>query len=327
MISSLSKALSPCAGGLSCYNRLDMETPKTVSLVVDANNFIAVAAHANPTLRAPDGTPSGGIFAALRMLKGIVHQELVETVDRIYMVYDAGRPAFRTELCPTYKTERDKRRASGDDEFYECYRFQIDASKPVLRRFGAIIVESRGYEADDTIAGIVLHGGLGRTVIVSGDKDLRQLVRKHVRIYLPTPHKIVSRRDVPAGYLLARCMMGDKSDNIPGLGGIGEVHSQRIIDEMGSRPYTPTALIEHMRRNSSDRFAKRVLESESLLRANWRVMNLRHTAEAAYRNATFVHAPNVEKFKATCRRLGFRSILREGNTYFAFPRTLQGHHR
>lgn len=296
-----------------------------ISLVVDANNFVAVASHANPTLTAPNGTPSGGLYASLRMLKGIIQHELDDPVARVYMVYDAGRPAFRTELCPTYKAERDKRRESGDDEFYEKYKYQVDKSKRLFRRMGAVIVESPGFEADDTIAGIVRHANLPNVVIVSGDKDLRQLVGKGVRIYLPTPHQLVLRRDVPAGYLLMRCMMGDKSDNIPGLGGIGEVYAQRIIEGMAAKPYTPKALLAYMRKNPKERFAKKVLENAATLRSNWRVMSLARTAEEAYAGAVFTHAPNVKKFKETCRRLAFRSILREGNVYLEFPRTLKGH--
>lgn len=299
--------------------------PKTLSLVVDANNFVAIAAHANPTLTAPDGTPTGGLFSALRMLKGMMQLDIVDPVRRIYMVYDAGRPEFRTLVCPTYKGERDKRRESGDDEFYEKYKYQVEKSKRLFRLMGAIIVESPGYEADDTIAGIVRHGDIGDAVIVSGDKDLRQLVRHDVRIYLPTPHQFVTRRDVPRGYLLMRCMMGDKSDNIPGLGGIGEVYAQRIVEGMGSKPYTPKALLSYMRRNSKERFAAKVLENAKQLRSNWKVMNLSITAESAYAGAIFTHRPNREKFEKLCRKLAFRTILRERNTFMALPRTLKGH--
>lgn len=298
---------------------------KTLSLVVDANNFVAIAAHANPTLTAPDGTPTGGMFSALRMLKNMMQLDIVDPVTRVYMVYDAGRPAFRSKACPTYKTERDKRRESGDDEFYEKYKYQVDKSKRLFRLMGAIVVESSGYEADDTIAGIVKHGNIGQAVIVSGDKDLRQLVRKDVCIYLPTPHQFVTRRDVPRGYLLMRCMMGDKSDNIPGLGGIGEVYAQRIVEGMGGKPYTPDALLEYMRRNPKERFSGKVLENEAQLRSNWKVMNLSRTAEAAYAGAVFDHRPNREKFERLCRKLAFRTILRERNVFMALPRILKGH--
>lgn len=297
----------------------------SISLVIDANNFVAVASHANPTLTAPDGTPSGGLYAGLRMLKGIIHMEIDAKVRRVYMVYDAGRPAFRTECCPTYKGERDKRRESGDDEFYEKYKYQVDKSKVLFRRMGAIIVESPGYEADDTIAGIVRHGNLGPVVIVSGDKDLRQLVRDDVRIYLPTPHQFVTREDVPRGYLLMRCMMGDKSDNIPGLGGIGEVYAQRIVEGMGSKPYTPKALLAYMKRNPKERFAAKVLGAADQLRINWRVMNLSRTSEAAYAGASFIHKPDRDRFERLCRKLAFRTILRERNVYFDLPRSLRGH--
>lgn len=304
-----------------------MPKPAPITLIIDANNFIAVASHANPTLTAPDGTPSGGLYASLRMLKTILRIELLgETVDRVYMVYDAGRPAFRTELCETYKGERDKRRENGDDEFYEKYKYQVQKSRILFKRLGAIIVTADGYEADDAIAGLVkCDPSITNALIVSGDKDMRQLIRKGVRVYLPTQHQFVERRDVPAGYLLMRCMTGDKSDNIPGVGGIGDVYAQRIIEAMGSKPYTPKALIAWARANPKERFAAKIIEKRKQLRVNWKVMNLSRTAEGAYAAATFEHGGDRKRLEKMCRRLGFKSILRERAAYLTLPAELKGH--
>jgi DNA polymerase-1 len=301
--------------------------PKPITLIIDANNFIAVAAHANPMLTAPDGTPSGGLYASLRMLRTLLNVELLgETVDRIYMAYDAGRPAFRTELCPTYKAERAKRRDTGADDFYEKYQYQVRESKRLYRCLGAIIASASGYEADDLIAGIARHDpSITRAVIVSGDKDLHQLVRPNVRAYLPSRHEFVTRRDVPAGYLLMRCLTGDKSDNIPGVGGIGDVYAKRIVESLGEGPYTPKSLLAYMRANPTERFAAKILERRQQLRVNWRVMNLSRTSQAAYTAATFQHGGDRQRLTKLCRRLGFKSILRDRSTYMKLPSTLRGH--
>lgn len=297
---------------------------KPVTVVVDGNNMVAINAHAYPNLTARDGFPTGGMFGTLKMLRLILLQEIPEPVREVIFVLDDGRPAFRRKLCPTYKTKREETRKDrdGGDEFYERYQLQLRTIPRLLLPLGVHVASAAGYEADDLIAGLVLHGGKKPAVICSGDKDLVQLVSKRVRIFKPSQHEFVEER--PFGYLLGRCMQGDNSDDIPGIGGVGEKKAADILkwfEENGWKP-NPESMARaveefgqafpHHRLLSGGKSKEMDPDRLERLRCNWKVMNLRQTAEAAYKAMSLREGRfSTTRFYKRCKRYAFRSILME----------------
>lgn len=293
-----------------------LETP--VVLVIDGNNLMAIQTHTHLALTAPDGEPSGGVYGVVQKVRRMILMDIGLPVSEVVFVRDAGRPKFRSRCVPTYKTGREDARSSRDDgdDFYEKYRHQSGTVGPVLLSLGVHVAHADGYEADDTIAGLVNHRYAGRScVVVSTDKDLLQLVRRRrVHVYRPVSDEMVSK--IPPGYLLARAIQGDKSDNIPNIPQLGEKRVAEIIAEMGSMglDFTPDALLSGYRGKWWDKGYFKGREDQ--LRNNWRVMNLRRTARKAHARTTFNKGRySREEFVSHCKRYAFRSILADGKQW------------
>lgn len=162
-----------------------------------------------------------------------------EKPDYIAVVFDSGQPTFRHELHPEYKATREK--------MPEDMAVQLQKLKEVIKAFNIPILEVSGYEADDvmgTLAKIAETKGI-ETYLVTGDKDLLQLVSPMIKIYRPTKGladiEIVDVEKVkqewgvrPEQIVDVLGLMGDKVDNVPGVPGIGEKTAIQLIKEFGS---------------------------------------------------------------------------------------------
>src|SRR3990172_2178973 len=169
------------------------------------------------------GEPTAGIFGFTSVLLRILEQD---RPDYIAVAFDRGR-TFRDELFPEYKATREK---MPDD-----LRAQIDRIRELVDTFNIPRLEMENYEADDILGSVakkVAAQGIG-VKIITGDKDLLQLVDDRVIVSLPgkslADSKDYSERDVedflgvrPEQVVDFKALIGDKSDNIPGVPGIGE---------------------------------------------------------------------------------------------------------
>jgi DNA polymerase I len=155
--------------------------------------------------------------------------------DHVAVVFDAGRQTFRNEIFPDYKANR----ASMPDDLVP----QILPIKEMVRAFNIPALELRGYEADDII-GTIAHDCEGKgvdVVVVTGDKDLMQIVTGHVRLLDTMKEKESGDQEVkerfgvgPERVVDILGLAGDSSDNIPGVPGIGEKTAIKLIQEYGS---------------------------------------------------------------------------------------------
>ena len=151
------------------------------------------------------------------------------------MVFDVGRVTFRTELYPAYKANREEMPAD--------LRQQLGPIRDLVRAFNIPVVELAGYEADDLIGTLAARWEAqgGKVVVVTGDKDLMQIVTERTTL-LDTMKNTASaipqvqeRFGVgPEGVIDILGLAGDSSDNIPGVPGIGEKTAIKLIQEFGS---------------------------------------------------------------------------------------------
>lgn len=289
---------------------------QTPALLIDGNNLMAINTHTHIQLTCPQGNPSGGMFGVLQKIRRMILLDIDADLSDIVFVRDAGRPAFRTEAVPTYKAGRAAARGD-DDEFHEKYLYQIARVHKLLLPLGIHVVHADGWEADDTISALA-----GRTypysIIVSGDKDLWQLVRqrKHVStsVYRPTAEEFIT--SIPPGYLLKRTLVGDQSDTIPGVKGIGDKRADEIIADLVALgvKLNPDGLLDNYRGKYWDKYFTK--EARKAIRRNWEVMNLRkHRDEIVGSMVWKRGAFDEEAFRKQCKRLGFRSILSEWDTW------------
>lgn len=197
-------------------------------VLIDGSNQAYRAFHAIQTnMTAPDGFPTKAIFGLVRILISVVKEH---KPDYVLVVFDKGK-SFRVDQFPDYKGHR----PSMPDEL----RLQWPELKPITERFGfRAYAEDDGYEADDiigTMAKRYANDDLKVTVI-SNDKDFAQLVDENITLYNPSKKTFYDaegvhkkwkvRPDQMVDYL---SIIGDKSDNIPGVKGVGKVSVEKIL--------------------------------------------------------------------------------------------------
>lgn len=158
---------------------------------------------------------------------------------------DDWRPQWRVDLIDTYKTHRVELEGPGDEEVEDVLSSQIDVAFELLTSCGVGVVGHEGYEAEDVI-GTLAHRAPGRVAIVSGDRDLFQLVRDP-KIFVMYPRRGVSQVDVVDETFIATkykiagrayrdfaVLRGDPSDGLPGVKGVGEKLAAALISRYGS---------------------------------------------------------------------------------------------
>jgi len=199
--------------------------------LIDGSGFIFRAYHALPPLTAPDGTPVGAVYGFCNMLRQLV---LDHGHHHFLVVFDAGRQTFRQRMYAEYKAHR----PPAPDDLAPQFPLFRDA----CAAFGVPSVEMADYEADDLIASYARQAAVVGfdVVIVSGDKDLMQLVTDHITIYDPLKRKTIGANEVierfgviPTKVIDVMALAGDASDNIPGVAGIGVKTAAELILSYG----------------------------------------------------------------------------------------------
>lgn len=178
------------------------------------------------------GEPTAGIYGFARELLRILEQERPEY---LAVAFDTGK-TFRDKIFPAYKGTRAK---MPDD-----LRPQIERIRQMVDAFNIPRLEMDGYEADDvlgSIAHIAAEEGMG-IKIITGDRDLLQLVDKRIAVYLAgddqnyiTDEDVIRKLGVRAGQVVDyKAIVGDKSDNIPGVPGVGEKTAISLLEKFGT---------------------------------------------------------------------------------------------
>ncbi len=178
------------------------------------------------------GEPTAGIYGFARELLRILEQE---KPDYLAVAFDTGK-TFRDKIFPAYKGTRAK---MPDD-----LRPQIERIRQMVDTFNIPRLEMEGFEADDVLgsaAGWAAKQGLG-VKIITGDRDLLQLVNERTIVYLAgddknfiTPQDVLDKLHVrPEQVVDYKALVGDKSDNIPGVAGVGEKTTENLLAKYGT---------------------------------------------------------------------------------------------
>jgi DNA polymerase-1 len=225
-------------------------------MLVDGNNLLMRAVYAAD--RTGMGTPEGIATGALLIFINLLSRHLrEERPSHLVVCWDGGRSALRTSMYPAYKAHRGERADSPDD------RGPFSQAKEFCTLAGIHHIERPGWEADDLIAcawqNIRRQESHAEVVILSGDKDLLQLLDTHTSQVRPaTPPAKTDRWDmprvtehygVPPEHLSkAMALIGDTSDNIPGVRGIGPVKAAKMLREAGWSLGRATAAMDEDKR-------------------------------------------------------------------------------
>ncbi len=208
--------------------------PRNVArlVLVDVSSYIFRAFHAIPPLNNKDGIPTNAVLGVTNMLLKLVNEERPE---HIAIVFDAGGPTFRDETFADYKAHR--------APMPEGLAPQLPKIREVIEAFRLPCLEVQGVEADDVIATLARSFASTKqdVVVVTGDKDLMQLVGPHVSLFDTMKNQRIGRAEVekkfgvpPDQVVEVMGLQGDSIDNIPGVKGIGEKTAQTLIQAFGS---------------------------------------------------------------------------------------------
>lgn len=209
-------------------SRRRRSTPSPTAWLVDGSAYVFRSYYSMRPIEAPDGTPINAVFGLGMTLQRFLHDHSPKHVS---VVFDAGRTTFRNELYPDYKANR--------GEPPEDLVPQFDLCPALTEAMGLHTLLLPGYEADDLLA-TLCHGLRAEgfdVVVVSGDKDLAQLLEPGVSLYDLAKGRRWEAGEVPEKLgvyahqvvdLLA--IMGDASDNIPGVRGIGQKGALALLE-------------------------------------------------------------------------------------------------
>jgi len=199
--------------------------------LVDGSGFIFRAYHSLPPLTNPQGTPVGAVYGFTNMLLKLVDE--IEA-DHIAVIFDHARKNFRHEIYADYKANR--------PEPPEDLIPQFALVREATEALNLPAIEVEGFEADDLIASYAKAGREKgyEVVIVSSDKDLMQLVGDGVTMFDPMKNKTIGPEQVmekfgvtPDKVIEVQALIGDSSDNVPGVPGIGPKTAAQLIEEYG----------------------------------------------------------------------------------------------
>ena len=207
-------------------------------VLIDGHSILNRAFFGIPDLTNAEGLHTNAVYGFLNILFKILEEE---KPDYLTVAFDVSEPTFRHKMYDAYKGTR--------KPMAQELKQQVPLMKEMLSCMGVTVVEKGGYEADDILGTIAKRAEKeGLTVsVVSGDRDLLQLASDNIKIRIPKSKKTGTEIEdyntaevlekylvTPEQFIDVKALMGDTSDNIPGVPGIGEKTATSIIAKYGS---------------------------------------------------------------------------------------------
>lgn len=296
-------------------------------LLIDGNN-LGNAANAGNSMSVGD-EPTQAIYGFLRSIRPTI--ALYGSLMTPIVLWD-GR-SWRYDYFPEYKIARSKSAVTANDMKVQLARVEYAAQLPHLktglRLLGVRQMVANNLEADD-LAGMLVerYAGKKRILMISGDKDWIQLIGPGVGWLDPINDRKITQTNIEAklgvksaaAWLDVKCLMGDLSDGIPGVGGIGEIGAKHLVNTYGSvANFTNQVMMKEIDIEAMDKkyrdFALQEERQIAFMR-NRVLMDLRSDATPKPEALTITHEP-IDKigFKAFCQRFLFQSILKDFDTW------------
>jgi DNA polymerase-1 len=277
------------------------------AFLIDGTAFCYRAFYAIRALSTSDGRSTNAVYGFATMLRAL---RKLHRPDYLAVAFDAGKPTFRHERFEAYKIQR--------KPMPESLVSQLPLIKELLAAYRLCVIEREGYEAEDLLATIArrIAGQTLEVFLVTGDKDLLQLVGPQVKVYNPhkddaivDEQKVVERYGVPPNRLVdLLALMGDDIDNIPGVPGIGEKTASQLLRQFGSLDALYDRLDEvdsPSRRETLMEFRKQVELARELARID------REVPIEVDLNALAVREPDWTRLRRLFRQLEFKRLLAE----------------
>ncbi len=295
-------------------------------LLIDGNNLFHRAYHALPPLTDKSGENVNAVYGFSNMLlKAISETE----PDYVACAFDTAAPTFRHIEFEKYKAQR----PAPPPDLYP----QLPKVKKVLDAFGVPYYEKAGYEADDLLATmamqvlrlktkdkrrrqkkekalVVSHSSFG-VVILSGDRDVLQLVDGYIKVQMPgwnlATTTLFGAQEVkekfgitPQQMVDYKSLVGDVSDNVPGVAGIGPKTAATLLQKYG----TLENLLKHID-DQPETLAAKLTGGKDIALAAQKLVELDSTIDLGFKTSDLRYKPDWEKVRAEFEALGFKSIV------------------
>ena len=286
--------------------------------LVDGSALVHRAYHAYPNLTNREGQLINVIYGVGSMLISALKEE---EPTHVAVAWDVKGPTFRHEEYIGYKATRPKT----DQELLD----QVPKTKELIASFGIKEFEKQGFEADDLIGSLTkkFYDQVDEMVILTGDQDLMQLVNGKVKVLLPArgkvPAKLYGVEEVVERYGVKpdqivdyKALVGDPSDNIPGVAGIGPKTAAKLLQEFGSLEGIYDAVRQFTTDDSrftvlNERVVKQLKEGEESAFLSQKLARIRTDLkmEVELDDLEFagLERPEVKEF---LEKMNFKSLLR-----------------
>lgn len=278
---------------------------------VDAHSLIHQVFHAMPEMTGPRGQPVGAIFGFTRDLLSLIDLK----PDFLLCAFDLPGKTFRHQIYPEYKADR--------PAMHEDLQPQIPVIRQMLSALGIAQVECPGYEADDILATVARRAtDLGaRCVLVTNDKDCRQLISDHCKLFNIRKGEYFDRESLheewgirPDQVVDFQALVGDPVDQIPGVPLIGPKIARQLLEQYGSLEN----VLDHAHQVSGAKRRENLIAARQQALMSRQLVRLEDDVPVAIDwNAARLGLANPTAAMALCDELGFRSVAGRIRQLFA----------
>ena len=293
-----------------------MTEKRKILYLIDGSAYIYRAFFALPALNNSKGLQTNAVYGFTTMLLKIIRER---QPDGLAVAFDEKGPTLRHEEFKEYKAQRPPMPDGMKAQIPYIHRVVDALAIPGLRQ--------AGYEADDligTLARKAEQAGYD-VVIVTGDKDMFQLLTPHVRIYDPVKDKWIGEAECrerfgvePARVVEIMGLMGDAADNIPGVKGIGEKTAMKLIAQFG----TIEEVLTRVEEVTPPRIKALLIEQAEQARLSRRLATIQVDSPVEFDAAAFqITPPHAEQISDLLRELEFTSLLKSIQAANGPPKT------
>lgn len=276
-------------------------------VIIDGSSLVHRAFYALPLLHTAKGQYTNAVYGFTMMLVKLLDEVKPE---RIAVAFDKSRVTFRTELFPDYKAQRKPTPGELSEQF--------PLIKEVLQAYGIFTIEAAGYEADDIIGTMARQAAEDghEVVIVTGDRDALQLIEPSTRVMLTK--KGISDLELmdvaaferqyglsPLQMIDLKGLMGDTSDNIPGVPGVGEKTALKLITEYGS----VEAVLENVDRVAGRKLQENLRNHQELALLSKQLATIDRHMPLVFAADSYAYTPDAKRLRELFVQFEFKTLV------------------
>lgn len=276
-------------------------------ILIDGSSLLYRAFYALPLLKSARGQYTNAVYGFTTMLVKLIGEV---KPDALVVAFDKGKVTFRNEMYPEYKAQR----KSAPPELAE----QFPLIREVLSIMGVRVFEEAGFEADDIIGTFACRASRAgfQVKVVTGDRDALQLIDDNIRVLLTrkgiteieTMDKVALKDKfgvTPEQIIDLKGLMGDTSDNIPGVPGVGEKTAGKLISEFGS----VENVLANLDKVSGPKLRETLKNNADLARLSKKLATIVCDLPLEFIPENYIFSPNIEKTREIFTELEFKSLI------------------